>query len=144
LIAAKKMFTVIAFLVFTIGFASFAYANEYNGTVEICPFFTHIVTLNSDLSINSSGNATMAGMIMGQTGTTHIVADATLYRVNSDGTTTSVHTFRNIRAEGDMWSWNASRFVTRGHDYRLTIRATVFRNGTSESATTSSRIVRAN
>lgn len=143
----KKSFFVTAMFVFALfSFTYLVYANEQKeaASAEITPFWAHTAAINANLNINNSGRAVMSGTVFGNPGTTHIVVNAVLYRVNPNGTTTSVVSFNNIRGEGNFWFWERPHYVARGHDYRFTMYATVFRNGTSETVSMSSRIVRAN
>lgn len=109
--------------------------------IEIDPFWQHTTLVNVNLSIGNNGRATMAGSVVGNNGTSHIVVDAALDRVNPNGTTTRVASFNNMRAEGNMWAWSRPHYVARGHNYRLTITSTVFRNGSRETIPLSTRDV---
>jgi hypothetical protein len=140
----KKAFSVFLFLGLVLGFTSFVYASESTQWVDPEPFWAHTAGISANLNINNSGRATMSGTVVGNLGTTHIVVNAVLDRVNPNGTTTRIVTFNNIRAEGNVWAWERPHYVARGHDYRVTIYSTVFRNGTSETVSMSSRVVRAN
>lgn len=108
------------------------------------PFWSHTASLSANLNINNRGRAVMAGMVVGNVGSSHVVVNAMLDRVNPNGTTTRIVTFNNIRQEGNVWTWERPHYVARGHDYRFTIQSTVFRNGQSETLSQSSRVVRAN
>ncbi|MCL2576490.1 MAG: hypothetical protein FWE27_00360 [Defluviitaleaceae bacterium] len=85
----------------------------------------------------------MSGTVMEQIGTERISVNARLERVNPNGTTTQIGSWNNLQATGFFWAWERVHFVERGHDYRLTLTATVFRNGTSETVSTS-RTTKAN
>jgi len=106
------------------------------GTIPIEPFWQHTVSMFVSLDI-VNGRATMAGSVTGRVGTERISVDALLERVNPDGTTTQLGSWRNLQSTGFFWAWERVHHVTRGHDYRLTLTATVFRNGTSETVSTS-------
>jgi len=112
--------------------------------IGIQPHWSHTTSILVNLNINNSGRATMTGMVVGNVGTTHISVNASLERINPNGTATVIATFNNISQEGSMWIWERPHHVARGHDYRLTLTSTVFRNGTSETISHSSRVVRAN
>lgn len=142
MVTAKRICAVFVFCVCVLGLSSFAHADEHIDYVGISPLWTHISSIRASLSINN-GRAVMSGRVTGHTGTTHIITDVVLYRVNSDGTSTPVFTFRDIRAEGAIWLWEAVRFIPRGHDYQVTVYATVFRHGTSQSGAVSSGVVHA-
>ena len=116
-----------------------AYAFDY---VYIQPFWTHITLISAGLRIDN-GRATMTGMVQGRSGTERISVNAVLERVNANGTTSQVGSWSNIQATGAIWVWDRQHNVTRGYDYRLTLTATVFRNGASETVS-ESRTARAN
>ena len=102
---------------------------------------TAVVTV--DLFINSSGRATLTGLIIGNTGVENITGTAVLERMNPNGTTTHIHTWYDMSTNGSTWAWEGHQFVTRGHDYRFTLTATVVRNGVNEEVSLS-RVARAN
>lgn len=85
----------------------------------------------------------MGGMVVAHPGTTSITVDAVLERINTNGTRTHMFSFNNLRANSNIWAWETTRMVARGHDYRLTLTVTAVRNGTSETVTVG-RTVRAN
>lgn len=95
-----------------------------------------------ELVINN-GRANLAGVVIGNTGVESITGTAVLERVNADGTTTHIHTWRDMRTNGSTWLWESHRYVARGHDYRFTLTAIVIRNGVSETVSLS-RTTRAN
>ena len=111
--------------------------------IELEPLWDNTARMSVGLLINNSGRATMSGSVIGNPGTTSITVNAVLQRVNSNGTLTHIASFNNIRAEGEIWVWERPHYVARGHDYRLTLTATVVRNGTSEVVSLS-RTTRAN
>ena len=45
---------------------------------------------------------------------------------------TRIVTFSNLNVNGNIWAWQRNHMVARGHYYRLTLTATVVRNGVSE------------
>jgi len=90
-----------------------------------------------------NGRATVAGSVIANPGTDHIAASAVLDRVNPNGTTTRITSWNNLSANGNFWAWGTTHMVARGHDYRLTITATVRRNGVNETVSIS-RTARAN
>ena len=148
--ALKKTSLIIATAVMSFGAPStYVAASEITPIsdkqeIETDVLWSHIARITSDLSINNSGRATITGSVVGNMGATNIVVDVGLYRVNPNGTHTHVHTFSNLRANGQVWAWSGERVVARGHDYVAVVYATVHRNGATESDSTSSEIVRAN
>lgn len=79
----------------------------------------------------------MSGTVQGRSGTERISVNAVLERVNANGTTSQVGSWSNIESTGTVWAWERQHNVTRGYDYRLTLTATVFRNGASETVSES-------
>lgn len=57
-----------------------------------------------------------------------------LIKKNSDSTYTAVKTWNGLEAAtGNMLIFDSTYYVTTGYTYRLTITATVYRNGTGET-----------
>lgn len=151
---SKKRLFVALFLVAlaTVGFTVHAYAStstnstndrQIHDFIEIEPFWANIISRSINLSFNNNGRATMSGVIHANAGTTKITANAVLERVNPNGTFTRVASFNNLISTSEMWVWERNHYVVRGHSYRLTITATVVRNGISETISFS-RTERAN
>lgn len=133
------------FAVFAVGFTVQAYAKESVRTAEyisIEPLWSHTISIAAGLEINN-GRATMAGSVIGRSGTESISVNARLDRINANGTITNIGSWNNLNTTGNTWSWERVHYVARGHDYRLTLTATVFRNGESETVSMS-RTTRAN
>ena len=114
-----------------------------NEEVFIEPFWDNTAIISVSLLINNSGRATMSGSVIGHPGTTSITVNAVLERANPNGTFTHIAAFNNINVESNIWVWERPHYVARGHNYRLTLTATVVRNGTSEVVSLS-RTTRAN
>jgi hypothetical protein len=107
-----------------------AYSSEHT-VIEVQPLWDNVVFMTANLLINN-GRAVLSGFVIGNHGTTSITVNAVLERVNPSGTFTHIVSFNNIRANGDIWDWETSHHVARGHNYRLTLTATAVRNGFSE------------
>jgi len=138
------MLLTVAFIVPAKADSGQVYADQVQhqvGTIPIEPFWTHTHSMIVSLDI-VNGRATMTGSVTGRVGTERISVDALLERVNPNGTFSQIGSWRNLNATGFFWSWERVHHVATGHDYRLTLTATVFRNGTSETVSTS-RISRA-
>lgn len=110
--------------------------------ILIEPFWSHTVSIAVSLTINN-GRALMTGTVIGRPGTERISVNARLERRNANGSFTHIASWNNIQATGNVWVWERPHHVARGHYYRLTLTATVFRNGQSETIV-GSRITRAN
>jgi len=150
LIVVRKASVAVSLLLFVLFcFASPTYAGEsaeYVGmemeasTVEIDPFWSHTTLITANLTFNNSGRATISGSVVGNSGTSHIIGNAVLDRVNPNGSLTRIASFNNIRAEGNVWLFSRPHYVARGHNYRVTITSTVFRNGATETLSLSSGV----
>ena len=139
----KKVFVLLCLLLF-MPTVSVITAKAYDGSPYvgqayqqsedniIAPFWSHTHAIFVSLDI-VNGRAVMMGTIFGRVGTERISVDVLLERVNSNGTTTHIASWRNIEAQGVIWQWERPHFVARGHYYRLTLISTVFRNETSET-----------
>ncbi|MDR2648156.1 MAG: hypothetical protein LBB94_00320 [Clostridiales bacterium] len=101
-------------------------------TIE--PYWMNIVGLNTYLSFNN-GCGSLGASVIGQTGTTQITGYAVLERFNSNGTYTQIASWNNLSATGNLLDFSKTYYVTRGYTYRLSFTATVYRNGTGETAT---------
>jgi hypothetical protein len=108
-----------------------------SGYVPIMPLWSHTFSVAVMLSIDNNGRAVMSGSVIGQTGTERISVNAVLERINTNGTTTHIASWNNIQSTGSVWLWERPHYVARGHQYRLTLTSTVFRNGTSETVSMS-------
>lgn len=90
---------------------------------------THLISI--EMSFNN-GRGALSSTVIGQPGTTNIEVTAVLERLNANGTYSHVNTWHGLTASGNVWLWSTDYFVARGHTYRLTINATVHRNGIAE------------
>ena len=96
------------------------------------PFWSHTATINAITSINN-GRVTFAGSVIGNPGTSHIVVDMILDRINPNGTRTQMTRINNIRQEGNVWAMERHHNVARGHYYQHTMVVRVTRNGSTET-----------
>jgi len=110
---------------------------KINDFIEIAPFWSNIETMWAMLSFNNSGRGNLEGFVIGNPGTTNITVTASLDRINANGTTTRIADFTTPHSNSRIWAWERPHFVARGHYYRLTLNATVTRNGIRESASIS-------
>ena len=81
----------------------------------------------------ANGKGTLSTSVIGLTGTTNINGSVVLERLNTNGTFSRVTPWDNLRATGNIFLWGTDYYVTRGHTYRMTLTATVIRNGISET-----------
>jgi len=105
-------------------------------TIPIAPFWDNVAFASTNLTFDN-GRGTLTGSVIGIPGAS-ITVNATLDRVNTDGTTTHIASFSNLQGTGNVWTWERVHYVARGHDYRLTLEITAVRNGISETITVSS------
>lgn len=150
----RKMFTLLC-LVMTLSFilSSQAFAVEPTSlpmqtiddvaVEEIAPFWSNIQSFSANLDINN-GAARMSGVVIAVSGSERITVTAVLERINTNGTATHIATFSTSDSTSTVWSWERTHHVARGHDYRLTLTASVIRNGFTETVSLRSRTVRAN
>ena len=141
----KRLYIILCLtLVSTVLLTTSVSANAHHGPgyVEITPFWQNIQSINPRLSINN-GVATVAGSVTGHMGVESITVNATLVRVNANGTTTHIASWNNLSTTSRMWSWETTRNVTRGYDYRLILTVTAIRDGVSETVTRNSLTVTA-
>ena len=86
------------------------------------------------ISFSIDGTSAKCGVsIVGKSGTEKITAAIILSRKNSNGTYTPVKTWRDIKTTGSTLSFNARYQIVTGYTYRLTVIATVHRNGVGET-----------
>ena len=102
------------------------------GSIGIDPYWANLTSLDVGLSF-SSGKGTISGVVIGNTGTTQITANAVLECLNSNGTYTRVASWNNYSVSGDLLVISETCYVTRGYTYRLTITTTVYKNGVGET-----------
>ena len=107
-----------------------------DGYMMIGPRWSQTLLIIVFLDIQN-GRAEMAGSVQGKRGTERISVNARLERVNPNGTTTRVGSWDNINVNGSLWAWSRIHHVARGHNYRLTLTSTVFRDGASETVSLS-------
>lgn len=96
--------------------------------------WTNTTSVDVNLSI-TAGSGVCSARVIGKAGTTSISATVKLKRKNSNGTYTTVKTWNNLENSGTRLLFDEVYYVTTGHTYRLTITATVYRNGTGETVT---------
>ena len=88
---------------------------------------------SASVSLTFSGSYAMcSAKIVGLSGSSISGAQVYLDRVYSDGSTSRVATWNNPPISGTRLTFSDSRYVISGYTYRLTMEATVTRNGVSE------------
>jgi len=145
---SKRVFPLITSLavgamIFSIIPAQTAFGYDLIDSKNPSPYLEHIFNITADLSI-SNGVASLSGNVTAQSGTSSIKVDATLYRIEKNGSKTAVKTWSNNNSGSNVLNWSSSYAVAKGYDYQLTFTSTVVRNGSSETASKNSNIVYAN
>ena len=102
---------------------------------NFAPFWTNVNYISLDLYYEN-GNAQNFASIVGATGTTSINATFTLERQTIFGNWTTVQTWTS-RASGSSLTFFETASASKGNKYRLSVTATVVRNGVSETVSTS-------
>ena len=104
------------------------------------PFWENASSILVDLQF-TNGKGTLSTSVIGITGTTNINGSVVLERLNANGTYSRVTSWDNLRATGNIFLWGTDYYVARGHTYRMTVTATVIRNGISETISLSNTAV---
>ena len=99
-------------------------------TIVITPFWENANDITLGLSF-SDGEAVCSGIIGGKSGTTSISATFKLEQKTLFGW--SVVKTWNESVKGSLLTFSGRTSVTKGNIYRLSVSATVVRNGTSET-----------
>jgi hypothetical protein len=91
-------------------------------------------TSSIDINLSFNGSKAICGAcVQGWSDVKKITGTAVLSRKNSNGTYTTVKTWNNLNVAGNRLIFDNIYYVTRGYTYRLTITATVYRNGIGET-----------
>jgi hypothetical protein len=101
-----------------------------DGTVTIQ--WDNTTSIVTTLSFDGS-RGTCGARVLGKPGTDYITATVVLARKNANGSLTAVKTWSGLSATGDMLIFDGTYYVTTGYTYRLTITATVYRDGVGEN-----------
>lgn len=99
----------------------------------IQPRFTLMANPTSQLTISSTGKATIKGTVYGVSGVTKIATVATLQQY-SNGKWAGVKNFSNSSSLSNL-SFTDTYTVTKGYNYRVKLTATAYKDATSETAT---------
>ncbi len=132
IVSKKKCFSLLMVLILCFTLGGTALATDANTQISVFPQWTNTDVVNISLSFNGS-KGSCGACVLGKTGTTEITGTVVLSRKNSNGTYTTVKTWSGLDATGSKLIFDATYYVTTGYTYRLTITATVYRNGTSET-----------
>ena len=129
---------LIMVLFFSMRSAAFAASQDSKiqeaGTGTIGVQWVNADLVDADLSFDGS-KGLCGAMVIGKSGTTRITGTVVLARKNANGTYTTVKTWSGLEAIGSRLLFDKTHYVSPGYTYRLTITATVYRNGTGEKVT---------
>jgi len=114
-------------------FASTDYSNVPVNTLDL-PSVRWSSTSSIDINLSFDGSKAICGAcVQGWSDVKNITGTAVLSRKNSNGTYTTVKTWNNLNVAGNRLIFDGRYYVSRGYTYRLTITATVYRNGVGET-----------
>ena len=114
-------------------FASTDYSNVPVNTLDL-PAARWASTSSIDINLSFDGSKAICGAcVQGWSDVKNITGTAVLSRKNSNGTYTTVKTWNNLNVSGNRLIFDGRYYVARGYTYRLTITATVYRNGVGET-----------
>lgn len=114
-------------------FASDSVANdalESRQAMLIQPHWTNTESISSSLTFSGT-TANCGARIVGMSGTTRISATFTLQR-RVNGTWVTIKTWTESSSSNTL-NFSGTHTVTKGFTYRLSVNATVTRNGVSET-----------
>ncbi|WP_026476235.1 hypothetical protein [Alkaliphilus transvaalensis] len=106
--------------------------NGQSKIVEIAPLWLNINSITTSLSISNTGVASSSAIISGAKGTTSISAIYSLEK-KSGNTWSTVRTWTDSTSATRLTFAESSNVA--GGTYRLSVTATVVRNGVSETVT---------
>lgn len=128
---------VMLLLIFTFAGQSLAVGYETNdGFAIITPQWVNTDQVVTSLAFESSKSICSA-FVIAKAGTSQITGTVILDRLNPSGTYTTVKTWNSLIAYGNYLEFNETYYVSTGYTYRLTLTTIVYRNGTSETISTS-------
>lgn len=119
-------------------FAASDYLNVPVDTFEVdtldIPVAKWSNTSSIDINLSFNGSKAICGAcVQGWSDASNITGTAVLSRKNSNGTYTTVKKWSNLKTTSNRLIFDNSYYVSRGYTYRLTITATVYRNGNGET-----------
>lgn len=138
IVSLKKMSCLLLCIMLVASVGSVAFAAESDSTAEASAGNTMVLRWSNTSSVNVNlsfinGKGALGANVIGKPGATNITGTAVLAMQNSNGTYTTVKTWDNLSSANNILTFNATYYVTTGYHYRLTVTATVYRNGTYEN-----------
>ncbi|MDK2967465.1 hypothetical protein [Lacrimispora sp.] len=121
---------------FLMGMDAFASTNSSNVPDNTFgqPSVQWASTSSIDINLSFAGSKAICGAcVQGWSDVKNITGTAVLSRKNSNGSYTTVKTWKNLNVAGNRLIFDGRYYVLRGYTYRLTITATVYRNGVGET-----------
>ena len=140
IICIRKYTFLLLTVILFISMGSMAFAADDLKTLDwVVKRTTGVQWVNTDsvdAFLSFEGSKGFCGAwVVGKPGTTRITGKVVLARKNQNGTYTTVKTWSGLDAAGDELLLDKVYNVKTGYTYRLTITATVYRNGTAETVT---------
>lgn len=131
-----KALIIIALLTWALMISAFTFEKqipimEEGNFDQITPFWVNTDDISLKLSF-SGGKANCTVNVLGKAGTTKIVADVKLVRINSDGRTSTVATWNNLTSNSDTLRVGKTATVTSGYTYRLEADVEVYKGSVGE------------
>lgn len=121
-------------LIFSVSGRALALANNDKCMISESIGVQWINTALIDVTLSFDGSKAICGAcVIGKVGVTEIAGKVTLEQKKSDGTYATVKTWDNLYADDYILTFDGAYYVSKGYTYRLTITATVYRNGVSET-----------
>lgn len=133
----RKSLVIVVLVLGTLITSAFSFENQNivetkNNEHQIVPYWENADYVKLGLSM-SSGRANCSLDVIGKGNTTKIVADLQLYRINSNGSYTSVASWKNITSYGNSLNVTRSSSITSGYTYRLEANIKVHNGSNVES-----------
>jgi hypothetical protein len=134
-VGVKKVVSVFLLVLLSfsmVGVTSAAKKPVQSPDTSIGIFWTNTTLVSVNLSFDD-GKGICGAYVLGKSGTTKITGTVVLARKNANGSLTPVKTWSGLSTTGDLLLFDGTYYVTTGHTYRLTITATVYRDGVGET-----------
>ena len=132
-VGLKKCITLLLSIILLFPLGSVAFAADDFETRDSTAGTMGVQWVNTDsvdAFLSFEGSKGFCGAwVVGKSGTTRITGKVVLARKNTNVTYTIVKTWSGIDAAGDELLFDKVYNVATGYIYRLTITATVYRNG---------------
>lgn len=138
IVKVKKRISLLCVIIlcFLLGGEALAASNVMNvpSSISGIPVVQWVNTTSVDINLSIDGGKAICGAcVIGKVSTTEITGTVKLARKNTNGTYTTVKTWSDLKASGNMLIFDKTYYVSTGYTYRLTITSTVYQNGSGET-----------